>query len=142
MGMSGPEKGSRSRATMSEINVTPMVDVMLVLLIIFMVAAPMMQQGIDVKLPETAASGIAPSNEEPFVIVIDKSRKITIGTANIQMNDLRGKLAAIFEKRRDKQIFIQADKAVDYGTVAEALAEIRAAGILNISLVTIPKTGS
>ncbi len=123
---------------LSEINVTPLVDVMLVLLIIFMVTAPMMQQGMDVELPETANSGVETS-EEPFVLIIQKNRKIYVGDQQIPMQDLRTKLAAIMEVRRKKQVYLQADKSVDYGFVAEAMGEIRAAGIANISLITIPK---
>lgn len=136
---------SQSRhSALSEINVTPLVDVMLVLLIIFMVTAPMMQQGIDVDLPETAASGVETSNE-PFVLTIDKNEKIIIsGTkdknrVDISLKNLRPKLSAIFNTRKNKQIYIQADKSVSYGFVAATMAEIRAAGILNIGLVTLPK---
>ncbi|OQW50546.1 MAG: protein TolR [Proteobacteria bacterium SG_bin7] len=136
---------SQSRhSALSEINVTPLVDVMLVLLIIFMVTAPMMQQGIDVDLPETAASGVETSNE-PFILTIDKNEKIIIsGTKDknridITLKNLRPKLNAIFSTRKNKQIYLQADKAVSYGFVAETMAEIRAAGISNIGLVTLPK---
>lgn len=139
MGMSGAGGGrGRSRAVMSEINVTPLVDVMLVLLIIFMITAPMMQQGLEIELPETAASGVSTS-EEPFVLVITKGRKITVGGTAIPSADLRTRLQAIFEKRPNKQIYLQADKSVDYGFVAETMAEIRASGITNIGLVTLPK---
>jgi len=130
-------KGGR-RGVMSEINVTPFVDVMLVLLIIFMVTAPMMQQGIDIDLPETATTGVEVS-EEPFVLVIRQNQTIEAGSAKIPMDELRGKLEAIFSTRKNKQVYIQADKRVDYGFVAETMAEIRAAGILNIGLVTLPK---
>ncbi|UYL10407.1 biopolymer transporter ExbD [Bdellovibrio sp. SKB1291214] len=137
MGMGGGG-GKKSRATLSEINVTPLVDVMLVLLIMFMVTTPLMQQGIDVDLPKTSASGVE-MNEEPFVLVIGHDQKMTIAKTRIQMADLKTKLKAIFENKKNKQIFIQADRKVDYGFVAEAMAEIRAAGIFNIGLVTVPK---
>ena len=130
--------GGKSRMMMSEINITPMVDVMLVLLIIFMVTTPMMQQGIDVELPETASSGTATS-DEPFVLVIRKNRKIFVGDQQIPTTELQDRLSAIFETRKNKQIYLQADKAVDYGFVAETMAVIRAAGIFNIGLVTVPK---
>jgi biopolymer transport protein TolR len=138
MGMSSSSGGGKSRVVMSEINVTPLVDVMLVLLIIFMVTAPMMQQGLEIELPETAASGVSTS-EEPFVLVINRAKKITVGGQAIPFVDLRKRLSAIFDKRPNKQIYLQADKSVDYGFVAETMAEIRAAGITNIGLVTLPK---
>jgi biopolymer transport protein TolR len=134
----GGQNRNRSRAVMSEINVTPLVDVMLVLLIIFMVTTPMMQQGLDIELPETASSGV-PTAEEPFVLVIKKNRKVYVGDTTIAFEDLRTRLSAIFETRKNKQIYLQADRAVDYGFVAETMAEIRAAGIFNIGLVTVPK---
>ncbi|MFN7455000.1 MAG: ExbD/TolR family protein [Pseudobdellovibrionaceae bacterium] len=137
MGMSS-NSGGKSRMSISEINVTPLVDVMLVLLIMFMVTAPMMQQGIDVDLPKTAASGVEPS-EDPFVLIISADQKITAGKQRIEMSELKEKLSAIFSTRKDKQLYIQADRKVDYGFVAETMAEIRAAGIFNIGLVTIPK---
>lgn len=123
---------------MSEINVTPLVDVMLVLLIIFMVTTPMMQQGIDIDLPETSSSGSA-TTDEPFVLVVQKNRKITIAKQVVGIDELAPRLKAIFETRKNKQIYLQADKSVDYGFVAETMAEIRAAGIFNIGLVTVPK---
>lgn len=133
-------RSGKSRVAMSEINVTPLVDVMLVLLIIFMVTAPMMQQGIDIDLPETANSGVA-TNDEPFVLEIRKDKKLYVGEAQLRMPELRTRLEAIFSTRKNKQIYLQADKTVDYGFVAEAMGEIRAAGITSIGLVTLPKTG-
>ena len=138
MGMSSGN-GGKSRTTLSEINVTPLVDVMLVLLIMFMVTTPMMQQGIEVDLPKTSSSGVE-LNDEPFVIVIDAQQNITAAKQKIALNELKPKLKAIFANRKNKQIYIQADRKVDYGVVAEAMAEIRAAGIFNIGLITEPKT--
>ena len=123
MGMAQPSNKS-SRVVMSEINVTPFVDVMLVLLVIFMVTAPMMQQGIDVDLPETAATGTSPS-DEPFILEIKKNGRIFVGKNQIDMPQLSSKLKAIFATRKNKEIFIQADKSVSYGIVAQAMGEIK-----------------
>ncbi len=123
---------------MSEINVTPLVDVMLVLLIMFMVTAPLMQQGIEVDLPKTSATGVE-VNDEPFVLVIEANGKIMAAKNPMEISALKEKLKAIFETRKNKQIYIQADKKVDYGVVAEVMAEIKSAGIHNIGLITIPK---
>lgn len=137
MGFSGAPRGG-GRQTLSEINVTPLVDVMLVLLIIFMVTAPMMQQGLQVDLPETAASGVE-TTEDPLNLVIDKNRHISIASSRVEQKELRTKLEAIFSTRKNKQIYLQADRSVDYGIVAEVMAEIRAAGIFQIGLITKPK---
>ena len=128
----------QSRAVMSEINVTPFVDVMLVLLIIFMVTAPMMQQGLDVNLPKTASTGVA-LDEDPFVLSIDAAGKLKAADTNLNVADMREKIKAIFQTRKNKQVYIQADRKVDYGVVAEVMGEVRAAGIFNISLITMPK---
>jgi biopolymer transport protein TolR len=137
MGMQTSQKGS-SRMAMSEINVTPFVDVMLVLLVIFMVTAPMMQQGLDVNLPKTSSTGVA-LNEDPFVLTVDADGRIKAGGSTLDTKNLSSKIKAIFETRKNKQIYIQADKKVDYGTVAYVMGEIRVAGITNISLITLPK---
>src|SRR4051812_38074108 len=101
----GASNSRSSRMAISEINVTPFVDVMLVLLIIFMVTAPMMQQGIDVNLPETATSGVKTS-EEPFTLIIQKDETIIAGTAKLSISNLRTKLKAIFESRKNKDIYL------------------------------------
>jgi len=131
----------RSRVTLSEINVTPLVDVMLVLLIMFMVTTPLMQQGIEVDLPKTAASGVQ-ATDDPFVLIIHRNKKITAGNVNLSIDQMEGKLRAIFKTRKNKQLYLQADKLVEYGFVAEVMAEIRRAGISNVGLVTLPKTES
>ena len=136
MGFNTQQKSSKM--VMSEINVTPFVDVMLVLLVIFMVTAPMMQQGIDVNLPKTSSTGVE-LNEAPFVIVIFANGKIKIADIEVPVNNLKDKLKAIFQNKKNKQVYIQADRKVDYGYVAETMAEIRQAGIFNISLITLPK---
>jgi biopolymer transport protein TolR len=135
----GMQTGSRnSKTVLSEINVTPLVDVMLVLLIMFMVTAPMMQQGIDVDLPKTSSTGVEVS-EDPFVLVIEAGGKIVAGKQPVQLIELKEKLKAIFTTRKNKQIYIQADRKVDYGIVAEVMAETKSAGITNIGLITLPK---
>lgn len=138
MGMNSNTSSSKSKMVMSEINVTPFIDVMLVLLVIFMVTAPMMQQGLEVNLPKTAASGID-LKEDPFILVIDSKGQMKIGDIAIAMTQMKDKLKAIFDAKKNKQIYIQADRKVDYGIVAEAMAEARAAGIFNINLITLPK---
>lgn len=132
--------GSRkSRMTLSEINVTPLVDVMLVLLIMFMVTTPLMQQGIEVDLPKTSSSGVQVT-DEPFVLVVHKDRRLTVGKEAVAMAQLGSKLRVIFKARKNKQLYLQADQSVNYGFVAETMAEIRRAGIYNIGLITLPKT--
>lgn len=135
----GMNSGSgKSKTVLSEINVTPLVDVMLVLLIMFMVTTPLMQQGIQVDLPKTSSTGLE-LNEEPLLIVIEANQKISIAKSAISLNRLGEKLKAIFKTRKNKQLFIQADRRVDYGLVAEVMAEAKAAGIHNLGLVTLPK---
>ncbi|OYZ24172.1 MAG: protein TolR [Bdellovibrio sp. 28-41-41] len=135
MGMSS---GTKSKAVLSEINVTPLVDVMLVLLIMFMVTTPLMQQGVQVDLPKTSATGMELS-EDPMLLQIENNQRITIAKNPITLEQLRPKLIAIFKTRKNKQLFIQADRRVDYGIVAEVMAEAKAAGISQLGLVTMPK---
>jgi biopolymer transport protein TolR len=136
--MGASNNSGKSRVVLSEINVTPLVDVMLVLLIIFMVTAPMMKQGIEVNLPETTSTGMS-TNDKPYILVIRQNETIFVGSEEISLNNLKDKIKFTFETTKNKQLYIQADKLVNYGVVAEAMAEIRAAGIFNIGLVTLPK---
>jgi biopolymer transport protein TolR len=131
----------RSEAMLSEINVTPMVDVMLVLLIVFMVSAPLMQQGIQVDLPKTKSPALT-EQEKPILIVVNRSGNVEIAQHEIPAAEVTEKLKAIFEKREKKEIFIQADKGIAYGTVATVMAQAQAAGIHRIGLVTEPKNSA
>jgi len=123
----------------SEINVTPFVDVMLVLLIIFMVTAPLMQQGIDVDLPDTTTQQLR-IQDEPLVLTVDKKGVYHLGRREIAEADLKGKLEAIFEGRDSKEIFLRADENVAYRFVVKALAAAREAGATRLGMVTEPES--
>jgi biopolymer transport protein TolR len=123
---------------MSEINVTPLVDVMLVLLIIFMVTAPMMVQGVDVSLPETSAAPIPTGEEDRLVISVDRDSRVFINTVAVEFSFLGEKLAAIMENRKDRQVFLKADKDVSYGFVVSVMAEIKGAGVEKLGMLTQP----
>ena len=124
---------------LSEINVTPFVDVMLVLLIIFMVAAPMMQQGIDVDLPETTTQPLR-VKDEPLILTVKKDGKLFLGRQEIPQAELQAKLAAIFEGKDSKEIYLRADKEAPYGIVAKAMGAVRNAGATKMGMVTEPET--
>jgi biopolymer transport protein TolR len=132
--------GFQSEGVLSEINVTPMVDVMLVLLIVFMISAPLMQQGIQVDLPKTKSPALA-EQEKPVVIAVNRNGNVEINGHELRSSQVTEKLRAIFEKREKKEIFIQADKSIPYGTVATVMAQAQAAGIHRIGLVTEPRDG-
>ncbi len=129
--------GGNSSQLMSDINVTPFVDVMLVLLIIFMVTAPMMMQGVDVSLPETTAEPLK-SEKENLVITISKDNKVYINDFQVTVDFLKEKLAKILEGRRDREVFLKADKDISYGTVVKVMAEIKGAGVEKLGMVTVP----
>ncbi len=125
---------------LSEINVTPFVDVMLVLLIIFMVTAPMMQQGVDVDLPETTTQAIR-VQEEPLILSVKADGKYFVGRTEVPAAELGAKLSAILEGLDDKQIFLRADKKAAYELVVKALAAAREAGATKLGMVTEPEGG-
>ncbi len=120
---------------MSEINVTPLVDVMLVLLIIFMVTAPLLQQGIDVNLPQAKGKNLPP--EERLSIVIKKGGEIFLNNVHMLMDDLTKKLAAV--SKRNPDVFLKADKDVPYGLVVQVMGEVKEAGIEKLGMITEPK---
>jgi len=122
---------------MSQINVTPLVDVMLVLLIIFMVTAPMMQQGVQVNLPKADTKALNPQ-EATVVVSIDRSGRLFINSSEVPGGELTAKLTAMFATRSKKEVFLKADKDVPYGEVIRAMAEIKGAGIERLGMVTEP----
>ena len=130
--------GRGKRRQLSEINVTPFVDVMLVLLIIFMVTAPLMEQGIDVDLPKTQAKGLR-SDTQPLIVTVKRDGQVFVQNAQVPLNQLGAKLEAIFETRGDKLVYLRADEKVAYGTVAKTLAILRGAGATGIGMVTEPE---
>ena len=125
----------RALKPMAEINVTPMVDVMLVLLIIFMITAPLLAVGVPVELPQSKAPPIQ-SSEEPLTVTITKGGKIYLQKTEIKYEDLVPRMAAISENGYDKRIYIRGDKDVDYGTVMKVMGALKGAGFNKLNLVT------
>jgi biopolymer transport protein TolR len=122
---------------MSDINVTPLVDVMLVLLIIFMVTAPMMIQGVSVSLPQTTSKPL-PAEKEHLIITIDRSQQIYINDYKVAGEALQAKLKKIREGRSDQNVYLRADKTVPYGVVVHVMSEVKNAGVEKLGMVTEP----
>ena len=122
---------------MAEINVTPLVDVMLVLLIIFMVTAPMLSMGIDVNLPRVKSKSVGVT-EEKLVLTISEAKEIFLNKTKLPLGELNAKLEAIFSNRIDREIFLRADKNVPYGFVVEVMSEVRKAGVDKLGMITEP----
>ena len=122
---------------MSDINVTPFVDVMLVLLIIFMVTAPMMSQGVSVSLPE-ATSQPLPSETDHLIITINKDNQIFINDYQVTLDFLQEKLSKIIESRQNQDVYLRADKNISYGMVVRVMSEIKEAGVEKLGMVTEP----
>ena len=129
--------GSGSEQLMSEINVTPFVDVMLVLLIIFMVTAPMMVQGVDVDLPKATSKALKGS-EERLIISIDDDRNVFINEQVVSVEFLTQKLGAILENFDKKNVYLRADKKVPYGIVVNVISKIKKAGVDSLGMITLP----
>jgi biopolymer transport protein TolR len=131
MASDSPQRGGLA----SQINVTPLVDVMLVLLIIFMVTAPIIQQGVEVNLPKVKAQAL-PGKEEQFIVSITRNSEVYLNDTRITTDELSEKLRAISTERPDRQVFLRADDAVPYGEVVRTMAAIKAAGIEDVGMVT------
>ncbi|NOX41548.1 MAG: protein TolR [Alphaproteobacteria bacterium] len=144
MGGGGVEMGRRGNRRMrrvnskpmSEINVTPFVDVMLVLLIIFMVAAPLLTVGVPIKLPKTAAIPLPSEEEQPLTLAIAADGRLTLQSTLIERKDLIPRLRAIAAERKNNKIFLRADTAIPYGSVMQVMGALNAGGFRDIGLVT------
>lgn len=131
---------NESDGPVANINVTPLVDVMLVLLVIFMVTAPMMQQGVDVNLPKASTGALAGSDEQ-VVLSIDSAGVVYLGSGNpVEVSELAKKVQAIFEKKnpQDRKVYIKADTSLQYGRVIETMAALQQGGIAQIGLIAAP----
>ena len=141
MNVAGAAGGSRRRrharkAVMAEINVTPMVDVMLVLLIIFMVAAPLLTVGVPLELPKTAAQAVATEQEEPLTISVQEDGSLSIQNTPVAEAELIDRLRAIAAERTSDKLFLRADGRIPYERVVQVMGALNAAGFSNITLVT------
>ena len=144
IGSGGAHAGSfgrrrhRRNPVMSEINVTPMVDVMLVLLIIFMVSAPLLTVGVPIDLPQTQATGLDQADKEPLAVSVNNDGKVFLQNSEIPLEELVPKLKAIAQARggNDERIYVRGDKTVDYGTVMKVMGRLSAAGFRKVALVT------
>lgn len=134
----GFNTGRNKGGLVSDINVTPLVDVMLVLLIIFMVTAPMMTQGLEVDLPETTAISLR-QKEEPVIITLDKQGKIMLGKIEVSQAMFRQQLEKLYGADTEQPIFLKADKNVAYGIVASLMADIKDAGFDKLGMITLAK---
>ncbi len=135
--MAFSQKNGR-RGLVSEINVTPLVDVMLVLLIIFMVTAPMMTQGLEVELPETTAKALR-QREEPLTVSVKKEGDIFLGKIRVDPSLLRQQLGKMSDEQKKEPIYLRADKDVAYGIVAAVMADIKQAGFVKLGMITRPE---
>jgi len=137
----GGFKNSDEQGPVAEINITPFVDVMLVLLVIFMVTAPLLESGIPIELPKASAKALPKTDEVPVTLNLDKDSRIYLNKDETALPELRQKLQAFFKGRAKKEIFIRADGSLPYAFVAQTMATVKNAGIHKIGLVTLPPEG-
>jgi biopolymer transport protein TolR len=135
MAFSSGGGGKGGRTSLSDINVTPLVDVMLVLLIIFMVTAPLIQQGVKVQLPDAKAAPIE-AKEKKLVITVDKEQHVYVGEVEVPLTQLEDKLRHNAKAQVDKEVYLHADRNLTYGVVVEVMAAIQRAGIDNMGMIT------
>lgn len=142
MGMNVQPRGSGGRKyrAMSEINVTPFIDVMLVLLIVFMVTAPLLNAGVPIDLPKSEASPVNAQDEKPLEVSVDKGNQIFIGEQKVTRAELITKLSAITNNDMERRVFIRADQGIEYGAVMDVIGAISKAGYRKVALVSQPGT--
>jgi biopolymer transport protein TolR len=128
------ETGSQ-HSTLSQINVVPLVDVMLVLLVIFMVTAPILQQGVQIDLPQAKAAALT-GEEDQLVVAIDKKGTVFLNDREITLQELGPKLEAVARLKPDKQVFLRADRSVPYGEVVQVMAAVKTAGVQSLGMIT------
>ena len=126
-----------SKGPLSEINVVPLVDIMLVLLIIFMITAPMMQHGMNIDIPKVTTRPM-PTKDEPQVLSVTKDERLILNEKKLEFKDLKPAIQLLFANKKDKEIYLRADKDVPYGFVVSCMGLIREAGIEKINIVTRP----
>jgi biopolymer transport protein TolR len=134
MAVGGPSGGVKS-----EINVTPLVDVMLVLLIIMMIVAPMLQRGVDLRLPMATNSAAKPETQEQTVLAIKADKTLYVNNVQVRESDLRSRVEEVLETKKEKIILIRADEDVEYGAVMSAMDQLREGGIEDMGLITEPR---
>ncbi len=135
--MNGPKQ---SKSVLADINIIPLVDVMLVLLIIFMITAPMMQQGLPIDLPKVTTKPL-PSKDEIQTVTVTKERTVILNTKRVDIHDLKAAIELLFANKANKEIFLKADSAVPYGFVVNCMGIIREAGVEKVNIVTKPPDG-
>lgn len=140
LGKSAHGRRRRAHAVMSDINVTPMVDVMLVLLIIFMVTAPLLTAGVAIDLPKAQAKALSQQDNAPLEITIDAKGNIFMGETALRVDRLRGILSAIAMEKPDRRVYVKADSRLSYGQVMGVMAAVNASGFTKVALITDPST--
>ena len=140
--LGGSGRSGRRYRPMSEINVTPLVDVMLVLLVVFMITAPLLTVGVPVDLPETEAAQLT-DRDEPLVVSVDAEGKVYIQETEVGLDGLAAKLRAVMGARQDTFVYVRGDRAIDYGRVMEVMGALAAAGFDKVSLMAeVPRAGA
>jgi biopolymer transport protein TolR len=130
---------SKIGSSLAEINIIPLVDIVLVLLLIFMLTAPMMYRGIDVSLPKTGKGSKPAEMEERLILTLSKEQKVYLNEEQVSFNHLTRKIKQVYSKRKDKTLYVKADKTLPYGFIIETMDQVQNAGVKKIGMVTEPK---